>query len=85
MRTLLQQVVAEVEKLPGKEQDDVSLRFLAELADDKKWDEQFAATTDEQWERMVAYVDKQIEAGGLVPLEDFLNELEADAKVVGDK
>ncbi len=81
MRALLKQVVLEMEKLPAKEQDDISLRFLMELADDKKWDEAIAATTDEQWERLVAYAEKQIEDGGLMPLEDLLNELAADAKV----
>jgi len=54
MTTLLQRAVAEIEKLPIEDQDAIASRLLAEVEDERAWVARFAATTDEQWDRLVA-------------------------------
>jgi hypothetical protein len=63
MTKLLEQVVAEIEKLPEDTQDAIAMRLLADLADEQAWVARFAATTDAQWERMAAMVRREIAAG----------------------
>lgn len=69
MTELLQQVIAEIKKLPADQQDAIAARFLAELQDEQKWETRFAATTDEQWDQMVAMIRKEIAAGETVSLD----------------
>jgi len=38
-------------------------RLLADLADELTWTARFAATTDDQWDRMAAMVRRDIAAG----------------------
>lgn len=45
MIKLLEQAVAEIEKLPEDAQDAIAARLLADLADEKAWAARFAATT----------------------------------------
>ncbi len=70
MTELLQQAIAQIEKLPPDQQDAIAARFLTELQDEKKWETSFAATTDEQWERMAAMVRQEIVSGQTVPLDE---------------
>jgi hypothetical protein len=70
MTELLQRAIAEIQQLPAEEQDAIAARILAELEDDRHWAAQFAATTDDQWARMVEEVRRDIEAGDTVPLDD---------------
>jgi hypothetical protein len=70
MTELLRRAVAEVEKLPAKEQDAIAARLLAEIEDERQWDERFASTTDDQWDRLVAGVRREVAEGGTVPLDD---------------
>lgn len=70
MTELLQQVIAEIEKLPADQQDAIAARFLAELQDEQKWENRFAATTDEQWDRMAAMVRQEIAKGETVSLDE---------------
>jgi hypothetical protein len=44
----------EIEKLPAEVQDAIATRLLAEVADEQAWAARFAATTDEQWDRLAA-------------------------------
>ena len=60
MTKLLQQVIAEIEKLPAEQQDAIAARFLAQLQDEQKWETRFTATTDDQWDRMAAMVRQEI-------------------------
>jgi hypothetical protein len=60
MTTLLQRAVAEAEKLPAEDQDAIAARFLAEIEDERQWTARFAATTDDQWDRMAAEVRREI-------------------------
>ena len=49
MADLLEQVVAEIQKLPQDQRDAIAARIIADLKDDQAWTERFEATTDEQW------------------------------------
>lgn len=60
MRGLLQQAIAEIEKLPADGQDAIATRILAELADEQAWAARFNATSDEQWERLTQAARRDI-------------------------
>jgi hypothetical protein len=70
MTTLLQRAIAEAEKLPAEDQDAIASRLLAEIEDERRWNDRFAATTDDQWERLVAEVRRDIATGGTRPLDE---------------
>ena len=70
MTELLQQAIAQIQQLPPDQQDAIAARFLAELQDEQKWDVQFVATTDDQWDRMAAMVRQEIVKGETVPLDE---------------
>ena len=70
MIKLLEQAVAEIEKLPEDAQDAIAARLLADLADEKAWAARLASTSETQWERMAALVRKEIGAGDTIPFED---------------
>jgi hypothetical protein len=69
MTELLQQAIAQIQKLPPEQQDAIAARFLAELKDESKWEARFIATTDDQWEQMAAMVRQEIEKGEAMPLD----------------
>jgi hypothetical protein len=70
MIKLLEQAVAEIEKLPEDAQDAIAARLLADLADERAWSARFAATTEAQWERMATLVRKEIDAEEAIRLDD---------------
>jgi len=70
MTKLLREAIAQIEKLPPDQQDAIAARFLAELQDEQKWETQFAATTDDQWDQMAAMVRQEIAKGNTVPLDE---------------
>ena len=70
MTKLLQQALAQIEKLPPDQQDAIAARFLEELKDEQKWETRFAATTDDQWDQMAAMVRQEIARGETVPLDE---------------
>lgn len=63
MTELLQRAIAEIQKLPADTQDAIAARILADLEDEHAWAAQFAATTDQQWDRMVEQVRRDTETG----------------------
>ena len=63
MADLLEQVVAEIQKLPADQRDAIAARIIADLKDDLAWTERFEATTDEQWDRLAESARKEIAAG----------------------
>jgi len=71
MTDLLQQAIAQLEKLPPDQQDAIAARVLAELQDEQAWEARFAATKDEQWDQMAAIVRQEIAKGETVPLDDI--------------
>lgn len=70
MTELLQQAIAQIQKLPPDRQDAIASRLLAELQDEQKWESRFAATTDDQWDWMAAMVRQEIAAGETTPLSE---------------
>jgi hypothetical protein len=70
MTKLLEQAVAEIEKLPEDTQDAIAARLPADLADEQAWAVRFAATSDDQWERMAEMVRREIAAEDTIPLDD---------------
>ena len=73
MTQLLQQALAEIEKLPTETQDAVAARILADLADDRTWTERFEATSAGQWDRLAALAHQEIADGKTIPLENFFS------------
>ncbi len=71
MTKLLQQVMEKLQQLPPYQQDAIATLILAELEDDENWETSFAATTDEQWERMAEITLKEIANGETVSLEEI--------------
>jgi len=70
MIKLLEQAVAEIEKLPEDAQDAIAARLLADLADETAWASRFAATTEAEWERMAALARQEIDTDATIPLDD---------------
>jgi hypothetical protein len=70
MGKLLEQALAEIEKLPKDAQDAIAARLLADLAEEKAWSDRFADTTEAQWERMATLVRQEIDAEEPIPLDD---------------
>ena len=70
MIRLLEQAVAEIEKLPEDAQDAIAARLLADLADEKEWAARLSATNEAQWEHMAALVRRDIAAEEPIPLDD---------------
>lgn len=62
MTQLLEQAIAQLQKLPESDQDAIASLILAELADEQQWDEQFAGS-QEQLSRMADRVRDDIRAG----------------------
>jgi hypothetical protein len=71
MTELLQQAIAQIEKLSDIDQDAIATRFFAELQDEQKWKSRFTATTDDQWDQMSAMVNQEIEAGETYSLDEI--------------
>lgn len=76
MTALLQKVIAQVEALPEETQNALASDWLEALESERKWDELFAKTTDDQWRAMVDGVKADIAAGRTHPME-ALDEVEA--------
>ena len=70
MTELLQQAIAEIEKLTDEQQDAIATRFLAELNDEKNWQDSFDSTTDSQWDNLAEMVRKDIALGNTVSLDE---------------
>lgn len=70
MSTPLRQALAEAEKLPAEDQDAIASRLLAEVEDERGWAARFAATSDDQWDRIVAEVRRDVAKGGTRPLDE---------------
>jgi len=72
MTELLQQAIAEIEKLPAEKQNAIASRILADLEDERAWEARFEATTDEKWDRLAEGVRQEIASGNTVPLDEAL-------------
>ena len=72
MTKLLERAVAEASARPEAEQDALAARILAEIADEREWDRAFAATTDEEWDKLAAMARRDIAAGGSSSLDEVV-------------
>ncbi|MDJ0515079.1 MAG: hypothetical protein QNJ74_02075 [Trichodesmium sp. MO_231.B1] len=70
MTELLRRAISQIEKLPEAEQDVIASRLLAELEDERLWQEKFGATKDEQWNILAQIVRQEIVVGETEALED---------------
>jgi len=59
---LLEQALAEIQKLPAAEQDAIASLILEEVADEQRWDEAFARS-QEQLSKLTEKVRTDIRAG----------------------
>lgn len=73
MTSLLQRAMAEAEKLPVEDQDAIASRLLAEVEDEQGWAARFAATADDQWDRLVAEVRRDVATNGTRPLDEIFS------------
>lgn len=76
MTSLLRQAIAELEALPADEQDAIASRLLAEVEDERHWSAQFAATTADQWDRLMAEARRDSVAGSARPLDEVFPHYE---------
>lgn len=72
MTHLLEKAFTEAKKLDPAEQDALAERILADLRDETLWDESFAKTTNEQWDKMVESVREEIRSGKTKDLRDVI-------------
>lgn len=70
MTTLLRKALAEIEKLPAEDQDAIATRLLAEVEDERAWSDRFAATTDDQWDRLAEEVRQSVAVEGTRSLDE---------------
>ena len=75
MTSLLQQAIAEIEKLPAEGQDAIASRILAELSDERAWESRFQATTDEQWQRLAQAARREIVTADTVSLDEVFPQV----------
>lgn len=69
---------AQIQQLPPDQQDAILLwsrcaiasRLLDELKNDQAWTTRFAATTDDQWDKLAKMVRGEITEGKTFPLDD---------------
>lgn len=72
MTHLLEKAFAEAQKLDPEEQDALAERILADLNDERTWDDSFSTTTDDQWDRLAAGVRDEIGSGRTKNLDDVV-------------
>ena len=70
MTELLQQVIAQIKKIPAEQQEAIASRLMAELKDEQRWAQQFESTTDEQWDSLANIVRQEIANGETDPLDE---------------
>jgi hypothetical protein len=62
MTQLLERAIGEAQKLPPSDQDAIAALILEELADDRRWDDAFAASQD-RLSKLAAKVKGDIASG----------------------
>jgi hypothetical protein len=69
----MKKFIERLQDIPEEEQDKYAAVYLQELEDDQRWEELFARTTEEQWEKLVEMAREDAREGESVPLDEFLN------------
>ena len=63
MTTLPKEALTKVETLSYEVQDAIAARLIADFEDELAWQDRFAATTDEQWDKLADMVRQDIAVG----------------------
>lgn len=58
-------------KYPKAKQDELAAAFEEEMNAEEAWERRFAATSEEQYQKMADHVREQIETGHTTSSEDF--------------
>lgn len=74
MTQMMKTLIAKLEELPEEEQDRYAAVYLAELEDDRRWEELFARTTEEQWEKLAQEARTELARGESVALDALLKQ-----------
>lgn len=72
MTRLLEKAFEQAARLPAEEQDALAARILAEIEDEQRWADLFAATTDEQWDRLADMARRDAQAEGSASLDELI-------------
>ena len=72
MTDLLERAFNKASTLSEAEQDAIAARILAEIEDERAWDERFEATTEEQWDKLAAMARRETEADGSTSLDELV-------------
>ena len=70
MTQLLEQAITQLKNLSDDEQNAIASRLLAEMADDVRWQSQFASTTNHQWDCIAEMVRQEIAISDVTPLAE---------------
>ncbi len=70
MTALLQQAIEAIGRMSAADQDAIATRLLAEVEDERNWEEKFRATTDGQWDRLADQIRRDVAEGRVQPLID---------------
>lgn len=73
MTELLERAITAVKNLPEDTQDAIAIRLLDEIEDEQRWSQSFEATTDKQWDQLVACVRRSITDEDTIPLEKIIS------------
>lgn len=73
MTELLRDLFSQLEQLPDDQQDAIASRLLTELNDDLRWENNFAKTSDAQWEKMATMVRQEILMDETIPLNEIFS------------
>ncbi len=71
MSQLMEQAFLKAKQLPEADQDALASRWLEEIEDERRWAASFAATTDEQWDHIIAEVHQDVATRGVRPLDEI--------------
>lgn len=71
MTATLQAVFNRLSRLPERDQEFYARQLLKELDADERWDELFAHTSPDQWDRMVAAAKEDAERNGTLSLDEL--------------
>jgi hypothetical protein len=72
MTVLLEKAIEEAKKSPPETQDAIAAFILAELQDEKNWQQAFRNTSEEQWDRIADMVRAEIKSGDTDALDTLL-------------
>lgn len=71
MTTLLKKVFGRLSALPKRDQDFYARQLLKELDSDKRWDELFELTSDEQWATMADDAKQDAAENGTLSIDEL--------------